>query len=104
MPNAGKSTLINALVGEKVAIVSWRPQTTRNKILGVVNTDGAQVVLIDTPGIHQAKNKLVDEKLQLGQFDECPITMHDLNVIKTTIIETLPQVQHGRVSYEKKKA
>lgn len=58
MPNAGKSTLINALVGEKVAIVSWRPQTTRNKILGVVNTDGAQVVLIDTPGIHQAKNKL----------------------------------------------
>ena len=58
MPNAGKSTLINALVGEKVAIVSWRPQTTRNKILGVVNTDDAQVVFIDTPGIHQAKNKL----------------------------------------------
>lgn len=49
-------------------------------------------------------NKLVDEKLQLGQFDECPITMKDLSVIKTTIIETLPQVQHGRVSYEKKKA
>lgn len=58
MPNAGKSTLINALVGEKVAIVSWRPQTTRNKILGVVNTDDAQIVFIDTPGIHQAKNKL----------------------------------------------
>ena len=58
MPNAGKSTIINALVGEKVAIVSWRPQTTRNKILGVVNTDDAQIVFIDTPGIHQAKNKL----------------------------------------------
>lgn len=58
MPNAGKSTLVNSLVGEKVAIVSWRPQTTRNKILGIVNTEDAQVVLIDTPGIHQAKNKL----------------------------------------------
>lgn len=58
MPNAGKSTLINALVGEKVAIVSWRPQTTRNKILGVVNTEDAQIVFIDTPGIHQARNKL----------------------------------------------
>lgn len=49
-------------------------------------------------------NKLVDEKLELGQFDECPVTMHDLSVIKTTIIETLPRVQHGRVSYDKKKA
>ena len=46
----------------------------------------------------------MDEKLTLGQFDECPVTMQDLATIKTTIIETLPQVQHGRVSYEKKKA
>ena len=48
-------------------------------------------------------NKLVDEKLTLGQFDECPITMKDLSTIKSTIIETLPRVQHGRVSYDKKK-
>ncbi len=64
LANAGKSTLINALVGEKVAIVSWRPQTTRNKILGIINgtynNDDYQMVLIDTPGIHNAKNHLGD--------------------------------------------
>ena len=58
LPNAGKSTLINSLVGEKVAIVSWRPQTTRNKIVGIVNTDDAQIVFIDTPGMLNARNKL----------------------------------------------
>lgn len=58
LANAGKSTLVNALVGERVSIVSWRPQTTRNKLLGIINADGYQMILIDTPGIHEAKNKL----------------------------------------------
>ncbi len=58
LANAGKSTLTNALVGEKVSIVSWRPQTTRNKLLGIINGDGYQMVLIDTPGIHKARNQL----------------------------------------------
>ena len=58
LPNAGKSTLTNALVGEKVSIVSWRPQTTRDKIIGIVNEEDCQVVLIDTPGIHVGKSKL----------------------------------------------
>lgn len=59
-PNAGKSTLVNALVGEKVAIVSWRPQTTRNKITGIMHGDGYQAIFLDTPGLHAAKNHLGD--------------------------------------------
>jgi GTPase len=57
-PNAGKSTLVNTLVGRKVAIVSARPQTTRNRIQGIVNREDAQIVLIDTPGIHKPENAL----------------------------------------------
>ena len=57
-PNAGKSTLVNRLVGQKVAIVTSRPQTTRNRIQGIVNRPHAQVVLIDTPGLHRPDSAL----------------------------------------------
>ena len=73
-PNAGKSTLLNRLVGQKVAIVSDKPQTTRTRILGVCNGEGVQIVFIDTPGIHRPLHRLnvrmVDVAVQsIGQAD-----------------------------------
>jgi GTP-binding protein Era len=66
-PNVGKSTLTNALVGEKIAIVSNKPQTTRNRICGVVNRDDVQFVFLDTPGFHKAKNRLGDYMVKVAR-------------------------------------
>ena len=62
LPNAGKSTLLNALIGSKVAIVSEKPQTTRASIQGVLNTGAAQVIFMDTPGIHES-NTLINRRM-----------------------------------------
>jgi GTP-binding protein Era len=63
-PNAGKSTLVNALVGEKVAIVSDKPQTTRKRILGVARRPGVEVALVDTPGIHRPQYRMNAEMVR----------------------------------------
>ncbi len=73
-PNVGKSTLVNRIVGQKVAIVSDKPQTTRNRILAVVNRPGGQIVLFDTPGIHKPMHRMnermVDSAVKsIGQVD-----------------------------------
>ena len=57
-PNVGKSTLLNSIIGKKVAITSNKPQTTRNIIQGIYNEDDTQIVFVDTPGIHKPKYKL----------------------------------------------
>ncbi|MCA1318901.1 GTPase Era [Bacillus tianshenii] len=66
-PNVGKSTFLNRVIGQKIAIMSDKPQTTRNKIQGVYTQDDAQIVFIDTPGIHKPKHKLGDFMMKVAQ-------------------------------------
>ncbi|MBQ2936671.1 MAG: GTPase Era [Lachnospiraceae bacterium] len=66
-PNVGKSTLMNSLIGQKIAITSRKPQTTRNRIQTVYTSDEGQIVFVDTPGIHKAKNKLGDYMVNIAE-------------------------------------
>lgn len=66
-PNVGKSTFLNRVIGQKIAIMSDKPQTTRNKIQGVYTTNDSQIVFIDTPGIHKPKHKLGDFMMKVAQ-------------------------------------
>jgi GTP-binding protein Era len=66
-PNVGKSTFINSVIGQKIAIMSDKPQTTRHKIQGVLTEDDAQIVFIDTPGIHKPKHKLGDFMVNIAE-------------------------------------
>lgn len=66
-PNVGKSTLMNRLIGQKIAITSDKPQTTRNRIQTVYTSDEGQIVFVDTPGIHKAKNKLGDYMVNVAE-------------------------------------
>lgn len=65
-PNVGKSTLLNHLLGQKISIVSPKPQTTRNRILGIVNGEDHQIVILDTPGIHRARSPLNLEMVKIA--------------------------------------
>ncbi len=96
-PNVGKSTLVNALVEEKISIVSPKPQTTRNRILGIVTKGDDQYIFVDTPGIHKAKNRLGDYMMKsvsssLSSSDAALFLVdaaHKPGAIELGIIETL---------------
>ncbi len=84
-PNVGKSTLINAIVGKKVAITSNKPQTTRNMIQGIYNDPETQIVFVDTPGIHKPSHKL-------GNYlnEQAYYSMHDVDVILFLVDASVP--------------
>ena len=75
-PNVGKSTLMNYLIGQKIAITSKKPQTTRNRIQTVLTTEQGQIVFVDTPGIHKAKNKLGEYMVNVAER-----TLNEVDVV-----------------------
>lgn len=85
-PNVGKSTLTNTLVGDKIAIVSDKPQTTRNRIFAVVNRGDTQIVLLDTPGFHKARTKLGDYMVKVVNE-----SVADVDAV-ALIVEPVPEV------------
>jgi GTP-binding protein Era len=97
-PNAGKSTLINHLVGQKVAIVTSKPQTTRNRIQGIVTREEAQIVLVDTPGIHEAKTALNRQMMR-----EVAAALEGIDVLLLMIDSTTTQPHIDSLLIEKAK-
>jgi GTP-binding protein Era len=84
-PNAGKSTLMNGLLEQKISIVSPKPQTTRNRILGIINDEGYQIVLLDTPGLHKAREPLNQEMVRIA-LD----SLHEVDAVIYMIDVSLP--------------
>jgi len=99
-PNAGKSTLLNRLLGQKLAIISNRPQTTRNRLLGIKNLPEGQIIFLDTPGIHRSKSRLnqVMVKTALATYHEVDAVCflieadHPDNPENDFVLETLKEV------------
>ena len=100
-PNAGKSTLLNSLLGEKVAIVADKPQTTRNRIVGIKNSADGQIIFLDTPGIHKARSRLNQSmvRIALATYNEvdavCLLVAvdHPNHEDNDMILETLQEVR-----------
>lgn len=99
LPNAGKSTLVNRLVGHKVAIVSHRPQTTRNRIVGIVHRPGAQIVLVDTPGMHRPQSALGRQMIE-----EIERGIEGVDILAVIVDATRPIGPENRFPIERAKA
>ena len=86
-PNVGKSTLMNQMIGQKIAITSSKPQTTRNKIMTVYTDDECQMIFLDTPGIHETKNKLGEymTKVAKSTLEEDDVVGKGFNTLKSEI-------------------
>jgi len=98
-PNVGKSTLLNAILGEKIAIVSSKPQTTRNRITGIYTKDDAQYVFLDTPGMHRPKNSLGEFMVRTAEG-----SMKDADAV-VLVVDTgkeITSVEQNVINYLKK--
>lgn len=91
-PNVGKSTLVNAYVGQKVAIVSEKPQTTRNRIRGILTRPDVQIVFVDTPGIHQPLHKLGEYMVKTAQH-----AVPDADVVLFMVDVSVPPREEDRI-------
>lgn len=101
-PNVGKSSILNKLLGQKVAIVSSRPQTTRTKIMGVLTEGDVQLVFTDTPGFHKPKTKLGEKMIQavddsIGGVDSCLFVTQAKDEIKPTETELLQKLKSEKI-------
>ena len=97
-PNVGKSTLMNAILGEKVAIVSNKPQTTRNRIIGIHTKDDSQFVFLDTPGIHSPKNSLGEFMVKTANST---MTDADAVILVVDVSKEISSVEENVIKYLK---
>ena len=94
-PNVGKSTLFNRLLGDKIAIVTEKPQTTRNRILGIKNVEGGQLIFLDTPGIHQGRSELNQRMVRTAI-----VSGRDADVLLFLIEATAPLIEKDQQMIE----
>ena len=93
-PNVGKSTLLNTLIGQKISIVTPKPQTTRNRIAGVLNEPEYQIVLLDTPGLHASRSALNQEMVRIAME-----SLVDVDAVVVDVSVPLPE----KVQLQRKK-